>query len=149
MAILKWTSASDINWHDIAPGKPQQNAFVKRFKGMLRDECLHETLFSTLADAAQCWPSGARTTTACGLIRRWPTGRPKSSATTIWPLPWGTIRAKTLAQHSPSDWRRNGAQVTSYRVVASGSFQAHAGWRNRPKLLKSLVGDVGFEPTTR
>jgi putative transposase len=35
----------DVDWHYIAPGKPQQNAFVESFIGRLRDECLNETLF--------------------------------------------------------------------------------------------------------
>lgn len=51
MAILGWSSASGVDWHYIAPGKPQQNAFVESFNGKLRDECLNETLFSTLAEA--------------------------------------------------------------------------------------------------
>ena len=45
MAILKWTQTSGVDWHYIAPGKPQQNAFVESFIGRLRDECLNETLF--------------------------------------------------------------------------------------------------------
>jgi Integrase core domain len=40
-----------IDWHYIAPGKPQQNAFVESFIGRLRDECLNETLFSSLIEA--------------------------------------------------------------------------------------------------
>jgi putative transposase len=40
MAILKWTQTSGVDWHYIAPGKPQQNAFVESFIGRLRDECL-------------------------------------------------------------------------------------------------------------
>jgi transposase InsO family protein len=40
MAILKWTQASGVDWHYIAPGKPQQNAFAESFIGRLRDECL-------------------------------------------------------------------------------------------------------------
>ena len=51
MAILKWTQTSGIEWHYIAPGKPQQNAFVESFIGRLRDECLNETLFSSLTHA--------------------------------------------------------------------------------------------------
>ncbi len=35
----------------IAPGKPQQNAFVESFNGRLRDELLNETLFTSLAHA--------------------------------------------------------------------------------------------------
>jgi putative transposase len=40
-----------VDWHYIAPGKPQQNAFVESFIGRLRDECLNETLFGSLAQA--------------------------------------------------------------------------------------------------
>ena len=51
MAILAWSNATGVGWHYIAPGKPQQNAFVESFNGRLRDECLNETLFSSLAEA--------------------------------------------------------------------------------------------------
>ena len=37
-----------VEWHYIAPGKPQQNAFVESFNGRLRDELLNETLFTSL-----------------------------------------------------------------------------------------------------
>jgi transposase InsO family protein len=40
-----------VEWHYIAPGKPQQNAFAESFFGRLRDECLNETLFTSLAHA--------------------------------------------------------------------------------------------------
>ena len=36
-------------WHYIAPGKPQQNAFLESFNGRLHDECLNETLFTSIA----------------------------------------------------------------------------------------------------
>jgi putative transposase len=36
MAILRWTQLTRIEWHYIAPGKPQQNAFVESFNGRLR-----------------------------------------------------------------------------------------------------------------
>jgi putative transposase len=51
MAILRWSEERRVDWHDIAPGKPQQNAFVESFIGRLRDECLNETLFSSLPQA--------------------------------------------------------------------------------------------------
>ncbi len=51
MAILKWSQETGIDWHYIAPGKPMQNAFVESFNGSFRDECLNETLFSSLAQA--------------------------------------------------------------------------------------------------
>jgi putative transposase len=51
MAMLRWSQEHRIEWHYIAPGKPQQNAFVESFNGRLRDELLNETLFTSLAHA--------------------------------------------------------------------------------------------------
>ena len=51
MAILQWSKVVRVDWHYIAPGKPQQNAFVESFNGRLRDELLNETLFSSLGEA--------------------------------------------------------------------------------------------------
>jgi putative transposase len=48
MAILRWSQERRVEWHYIAPGKPQQNAFAESFIGRLRDECLNETLFTSL-----------------------------------------------------------------------------------------------------
>ena len=50
-AILRWTDETFVGWHYIAPGKPQQNAFVESFNGRLRDELLNETLFRSLSHA--------------------------------------------------------------------------------------------------
>jgi putative transposase len=50
-AILKWAEENGIEWHYIAPGKPQQNGFIESFNGKLRDECLNEHMFSSLAEA--------------------------------------------------------------------------------------------------
>jgi hypothetical protein len=50
-AILRWSQQSGVEWHYIAPGKPQQNAFIESFNGRLRDELLNETLFDSLAHA--------------------------------------------------------------------------------------------------
>ena len=51
MVMLAWSEARRIDWHFIAPGKPQQNAFIESFNGRLRDELLNETLFSGLGHA--------------------------------------------------------------------------------------------------
>jgi len=51
MAVLQWCQETGVQWHYIAPGKPMQNAFVESFNGRFRDECLNETLFSTLHEA--------------------------------------------------------------------------------------------------
>jgi putative transposase len=48
MAILRWSQERQAEWHYIAPGKPQQNAFIESFNGRLRDELLNETLFTSL-----------------------------------------------------------------------------------------------------
>jgi putative transposase len=37
MAILRWTQQTVVEWHYIAPGKPQQNAFIESFNGRLRE----------------------------------------------------------------------------------------------------------------
>src|SRR5215469_9097786 len=50
-AILTWCQDSEVDWHYIAPGKPQRNAFAESFIGRLRDECLNETLFTSLRQA--------------------------------------------------------------------------------------------------
>ncbi len=53
MAVLKWCQETGVEWHYIQPGKPMQNGFVESFNGSFRDECLNETLFSTLIQARQ------------------------------------------------------------------------------------------------
>jgi len=58
MAILKWVQDTSVDWHYIAPGKPQQNGFIESFNGKLRDECLNENLFSSMSAAREvleCW----------------------------------------------------------------------------------------------
>lgn len=32
-AILRWQQEASVEWHYIAPGKPQQNGFVESFNG--------------------------------------------------------------------------------------------------------------------
>ena len=48
-SILRWSQERQVERHYIAPGKPTQNAFVESFNGRLRDECLNETLFTSMA----------------------------------------------------------------------------------------------------
>jgi putative transposase len=50
-ALLGWQQDHGIEWHYIAPGKPTQNGFIESFNGRLRDECLNEHLFASLAEA--------------------------------------------------------------------------------------------------
>ncbi len=50
-AILTWAHRHGIALKLIEPGKPNQNAYVESFNGRLRDECLNEHWFTTLAHA--------------------------------------------------------------------------------------------------
>ena len=50
-SILRWSQERQVEWHYIAPGKPTQDAFVESFNGRLRDECLNETLFTSMPQA--------------------------------------------------------------------------------------------------
>ena len=52
-AILKWAGDTGVVLHYIDPGKPQQNGLIESFNGSLRDECLNEEIFNSLADARQ------------------------------------------------------------------------------------------------
>lgn len=51
MAILHWSKERDVEWDNIVPGKPQQNGIFGSFNPRLRDECLNETIFTSLAQA--------------------------------------------------------------------------------------------------
>ena len=51
-AVLRWATGR-LEWHYIEPGKPVQNAFVESFNSKLRDECLNEHVFLTLAKARE------------------------------------------------------------------------------------------------
>ena len=51
MAVLKWCQETGVDWHYIQPGKPMQNGFIESFNGSFRDECLNETLFTSLSEA--------------------------------------------------------------------------------------------------
>ena len=50
-AILTWQGEAGVAWHTIAPGKPTRNAFTESVNGRLRDECLNEEVFHSLAHA--------------------------------------------------------------------------------------------------
>jgi putative transposase len=86
--------------HYIAPGKPQQNAFAESFIGRLRDECLNETLFSSLAHAREAlieWKADYNTV------------RPHSSL--------GNLPPATYAKRSVSVMQRDGSLRSKPRCV--------------------------------
>lgn len=51
IAVLKWCRETRVDSHYIQPGKPMQNGFIESLYGSFRDECLNETLVSSLAEA--------------------------------------------------------------------------------------------------
>jgi transposase InsO family protein len=50
-AMLNWAHRRGVTLRLIEPGKPTQNAYVESFNGRLRDECLNEHWFVSLAHA--------------------------------------------------------------------------------------------------
>jgi putative transposase len=50
-ALDQWAAEREVRLRFIDPGKPVQNAFVESFNGRLRDECLDQHWFHSLADA--------------------------------------------------------------------------------------------------
>jgi putative transposase len=50
-AVLIWAAQNGIDWHYIQPGKPQQNGYTESLNDKIRDECLNEHWFGSLAEA--------------------------------------------------------------------------------------------------
>ena len=74
-AVLRWAAEQGIEWHYIAPGKPMQNAFAESFNGRLRDECLNESVFTTLAEVrriVEAWRIDYNTVRPHGRLGRLP-----------------------------------------------------------------------------
>ena len=83
-AILRWQEERGVGWHYIAPGKPQQNAFVESLNGR----------FATSASTSTC-------STAC----RRHGGLLKPGGWTIMPAgrtPASTVRPRTSLQPGPN-----------------------------------------------
>jgi putative transposase len=118
-AILRWSQEKQVAWHYIAPGKPQQNAFAESFIGRLRDECLNETLFSSLSHAR-------------AMLAEWKDDynivRPHSGV--------GNLPPATYAKLSAPGKQRDGAlelpEGSARRPVASPSYQGSNDARTLP-----------------
>jgi putative transposase len=87
LTMLRWSQQQGLAWHYIAPGKPQQNAFVESFNGRLQDECLNEALFTSLAHAREVlaiWNDDYNTL------------RPHSSVGNLAPSVYAALSAPTM-----------------------------------------------------
>ncbi len=51
--VDQWAYEHGVRLAYIEPGKPQQNGYQESFQGRLRDECLNEHWFTSLADARE------------------------------------------------------------------------------------------------
>jgi putative transposase len=105
--VLTWSHQRQLVWHYIAPGKPSQNAFVESFNGRLRDECLNEHLFISMAEARQ-------------LIELWRcdynNARPHTSLGGLTPVEYASALSTPWAE---SGWR----QPLPINVVTSNQEQ--------------------------
>src|SRR5262249_34275945 len=111
MAILTWSQEHRVEWHYIAPGKPQQNAFAESFIGRLRDECLNETLFTSLAHAR--------------------------AALADWRHDYNTIRPHSgIGNVPPAAYTNAGVHA----MQRDGTLRSLAGFAPRPVAPPSLVG---------
>jgi putative transposase len=52
-AMDAWAHQAGVKLDFIRPGRPVQNGYIESFNGRLRDECLNETLFTSLAHARE------------------------------------------------------------------------------------------------
>ena len=117
--MLRWSQRSQIEWHYIAPGKPQQNAFIESFNGRLRDELLNETLFMSLdhvREALAIWQDDYNTV------------RPHSALNNLPPA----IFAKLSAPGMQRDGTLRYVEGSAPRPVAPPS---HQGSNEEPILL--------------
>lgn len=120
-AILRWSQDRQIEWHYIAPGKPQQNGYVESFDGRLRDECLNETLFASLSPARSvlgAWRDDynhVRTHSGIGGLT------PADAARRVAQ----PLRRATLATPDSTDeWRRKGEHVMQRQWARRPRFRA-------------------------
>lgn len=51
LVLDQWAAAHGIRLDFIRPGRPVENCFIESFNGKLRDECLNQHHFATLAEA--------------------------------------------------------------------------------------------------
>ena len=67
-ALHLWALENKVHLHHIPPGKPMQNAFVERFNGTFRDDCLNQHWFRSFTESGFSSSTGAlRTATASTL----------------------------------------------------------------------------------
>jgi putative transposase len=93
-AMLTWAHRNGVTLRQIEPGKPNQNGYVESFNGRLRDECLNEHWFVSLAHAQvviNAW------------VREYNEERPKKALGGLTPASYATqLAAKAVTLTSDS-----------------------------------------------
>jgi putative transposase len=124
-AMLKWTTEVGIAWHYIAPGKPMQNGYMESFNGKLRDECLNEHVFGSLAAARR-------------IIETWRIdyneARPHSSLGYRTPEEFAVAWQDNAATEKTSD----APDVSACHRARSYQGQAFGGREERPALTRPV-----------
>jgi putative transposase len=139
-AIVRWAEERRVEWHHIAPGKPQQNGFIESLIGRLRDECLDEHLFARLGPAHHlhrpprmgpsvlssgtrynsAHPQAFRGTLRCGLGE---TGADGTSA-----VSGGVRRMRAAPKRAPSPGTRIAPRRTRRSRATPPRIGARLGW---------------------
>jgi putative transposase len=105
-ALRCWATRRVV-WHYIEPGKPAQNAFLESFNSRLRDECLNEQVFLSLAEAR-------------AIIQAWRDDynyrRPHSSLGALTPIEFAQLKTEKLI--SPP--RRKITTDSTYELLGIG-----------------------------
>jgi putative transposase len=95
-ALDQWAYERGVKLRFIAPGKPVQNCYIESFNGRLRDECLNQHWFRSLADARQ-------------IVEE-------------WRLDYNQARPHSaLGGLTPEEYRRGITQPGAWSIVPSGS----------------------------
>jgi len=108
-ALDQWAYERGVRLHFIDPGKPQQKGFIESFNGKLRDECLNEHCFLSLAGARR-------------IVEEWRIdynrNRPHSSLGNLTPeeyLAEYTKRLEPADSHYDQEWRRGRSRQAGSR----------------------------------
>jgi putative transposase len=101
-AVLRG-SLGRLDWHYIAPGKPMQNAFIESFNSQLRDECLNEHVFMSLAEARA---------TIAAWRDDYNYSRPHSSLGALTPSEFAQLKVQTLIP-PPAGGNNNSTLLTN------------------------------------
>lgn len=123
-AMLKWTTESAIEWHYIQPGKPMQNGYMESFNGKLRDECLNESVFGSLAEARRIIEA--------------------------WRIDYNEVRPhSSLGYQTPEEFALAWADVKTGENDSDIAPDASAGHRARTRQSQAFGGREGRPALTR